>query len=76
MNNVLLGLLLATLAGLSTGIGSVTAFFFYRHTHRYLSVLLGFSAGVMIYISFAELLTTAIQQSGLLIANVVFFVGI
>ena len=76
MDNVLLAILLATLAGLSTGIGSVIAFFFYRHTRQYLSLMLGFSAGVMIYISFAELLTTAVQQSGLLTANLAFFFGI
>ena len=47
------------LAGLSTGIGSCIAFLC-RHTNRkFLSVSLGFSAGVMIYVSMVEILAEA-----------------
>ena len=54
---------LTLLAGLSTGIGSAIAFFA-RHTNtRFLSVALGFSAGVMVYISLVEILVEA--QEGL-----------
>jgi len=42
----------------------------------HLALILGFSAGVMVYISFAELLPTAVQQVGLLNANIAFFAGI
>jgi ZIP family zinc transporter len=42
-------------AGLSTGIGSAIAFFARRTNTKILSVALGFSAGVMIYISFVEI---------------------
>ena len=56
--NLSFALLLTALAGLSTGIGSAIAFFIKTPKYSYLSVLLGFSAGVMIYISFAELLKT------------------
>lgn len=47
---------LTLLAGLSTGIGAALAFFSTRDNARLLSIGMGFSAGVMIYISFAEIL--------------------
>lgn len=53
---VLLALGLTTLAGLSTGIGSLFALFARRSNVVLLSAALGFSAGVMIYVSFVELL--------------------
>lgn len=57
----LLAFLLTLLAGLSTGIGSCIAFVS-RHTNRkFLSVALGFSAGVMIYVSMIELFSNAQQ---------------
>jgi len=50
---------LTAFAGLSTGIGSALAFFT-KHTNKtFLSTSLGFSAGVMIYVSFVEILTKA-----------------
>lgn len=51
------GLTLA--AGLSTGIGSAMAFFTTHTNRKFLSIALGFSAGVMIYVSFVELLSNA-----------------
>lgn len=74
--NVGFALLLTTLAGLSTGVGSAIAYFIRRPKYSYLAVMLGFSAGVMIYISFAELLKTAIEEVGFATANLGFFVGI
>ena len=73
---VVFALLLSTLAGFSTWIGSIIVFFMYRPKKWLLSLILGFSAGVMVYISFAELLKTAIDQIGLLNANLGFFAGI
>ncbi|MDR2406804.1 MAG: zinc transporter ZupT [Bacteroidales bacterium] len=58
-NTVILAFLLTLLAGLSTGIGSAIAFFAKRTNKRFLSISLGFSAGVMIYISFIELFPLA-----------------
>jgi len=47
---------LTLFAGLSTGIGSAIAFFAKRTNIKFLSLSLGFSAGVMIYVSFVEIL--------------------
>ncbi|MFP3975150.1 MAG: zinc transporter ZupT [Dehalococcoidia bacterium] len=74
--NVSFALLLATLAGLSTAIGGAIAIFMCRPKCSHLALILGFSAGVMLYISFAELLGTAIEQVGLITANIAFFAGI
>lgn len=75
-NNVPFALLLALLAGLSTGIGSVIAFFIREPRPSYMSFILGFSGGVMVYVSFAELLHTALDNVGFLHANLGFFTGI
>lgn len=53
------GMLLTLLAGLATGIGSCLAFFSDRSNTRFLSISLGFSGGVMIYISMVELLASS-----------------
>jgi len=50
---------LTMFAGLSTGIGSMLAFFTKRTNTRFLSLALGFSAGVMIYVSFVEIFPKA-----------------
>ncbi len=50
---------LTIFAGLSTGIGSALAFFTKTTNTRFLSVSLGFSAGVMVYVSFVEILQKA-----------------
>lgn len=47
---------LTLLAGLSTGFGSAIAFFAKQTNTRFLSISLGFSAGVMIYVSFVEII--------------------
>lgn len=47
---------LTLFAGLSTGIGSALAFFTKHTNTKFLSLALGFSAGVMIYVSFVEIL--------------------
>jgi ZIP family zinc transporter len=51
--------LLTLFAGLSTGIGSVLAFFTKKTNTKFLSVSLGFSAGVMIYVSMIEIFSKA-----------------
>ena len=46
---------LTLFAGLSTGIGSLLAFFTKKTNTKFLSIALGFSAGVMIYVSMVEI---------------------
>lgn len=48
-------------AGLATGIGSTIAFFAKTTNKSFFAVSMGFSAGVMIYLSFAEILPKATQ---------------
>lgn len=50
---------LTLLAGLSTGIGSCIAFLAKHTNKKFLSVSLGFSAGVMIYVSMIEIFPKA-----------------
>jgi ZIP family zinc transporter len=57
--NLALAFLLTALAGLSTGVGSAIAFLARRTNRRLLCLSLGFSAGVMIYVSMIELLAAA-----------------
>jgi ZIP family zinc transporter len=55
MSNVWFALGLTLFAGMATGIGSVIAFTAKRTDYRFLSVATGFSAGVMLYVSFVEI---------------------
>jgi ZIP family zinc transporter len=66
LSNVWIAMLLTLLAGLSTGIGGLIVLFFKQINIKILSVSLGFSAGVMIYISFVELLA---ESRNLLISS-------
>ncbi len=59
LNTVLFAFGLTMFAGLSTGIGSAIAFFTKQTNTKFLSVALGFSAGVMIYVSFVEIMVKA-----------------
>ena len=58
-NNIISALLLTVFAGLSTGIGSFIALFAKRTNTKFLSLSLGFSAGVMLYVSMIEIFTKA-----------------
>lgn len=68
-------LLLSALAGLSTTIGSVLALFVRKPGPRLMTLTLGFSGGVMILVSFVELLPSGIEAIGFGPANLVFFGG-
>lgn len=61
LTQMLTAFALATLAGFSTAIGAVIAFFSKQDNLKVLSVGLGFSAGVMIYISFMEILPQSFE---------------
>jgi ZIP family zinc transporter len=74
--NVALALLLTTLAGLSTTLGSLLGLVVRKPGPRFMSATLGFSAGVMVMVSFVELLQSSIESIGFLPANFGFFAGI
>jgi len=59
MNSFLVAFSLTLFAGLATGIGSAMGFFAKRTNTKFLSFSLGFSAGVMIYVSFIEIFVKA-----------------
>ena len=59
---VLIAFLLTLFAGLSTGIGSLIALIAKRTNTNFLSFALGLSAGVMIYVSFMEMLPKSLEM--------------
>lgn len=58
-NNLLFAFGLTLLAGLSTGIGSAIALIAKKTNTKFLAVSLGFSAGVMLYVSMVEIMAEA-----------------
>lgn len=84
ISTILAALGLTLVAGLSTGIGSLLAFFAKAGNTRFLSGALGLSAGVMVYVSFMDLLPGSIDALGQSVggklpqvyALLAFFVGI
>jgi len=84
LHNIFFAFFLTMLAGLSTGIGSALAFFAKRTNQKFLSGALGFSAGVMIYVSTIEIFAKARESlaavygstKGYWITTITFFAGI
>jgi len=76
LSNVGLALILTTIAGLSTGIGSAIAYFIKKPKISYLCFSLGLSAGVMLYVSFVELIPDAFENVGELWGIYAFFAGL
>jgi len=82
--NVLFALGLTLFAGLSTGIGSLIGFMSKEFNPRFLTIALGFSAGVMIYVSMIEIFVKARDslsvsfgdKMGYVLTVVSFFAGI
>lgn len=83
LGNFWIALLFTTLAGLSTGIGSAITLFAKKTNTKLLSFCLGFSAGVMIYVSLVEILVEGKDslaldlgvKRGTLFATIAFFGG-
>ena len=73
--NIGAALLLTAGAGLATTIGSVAGMLVRKPGPRFVGFTLGFSAGVMILVSFVELLPDSIEKVGFLQAHVAFFIG-
>jgi ZIP family zinc transporter len=61
MKDVWFALGLTLFAGMATGIGSAIAFTAKRTNYRFLSVATGFSAGVMLYVSFVEIFVKGVD---------------
>lgn len=84
LHSVLFAFGLTLFAGLSTGVGSALAFFARKTNTPFLCVSLGFSAGVMIYVSMVEIFFKARVSlgaalgdfKGYLAATLAFFAGI
>jgi ZIP family zinc transporter len=62
MNEVWFAMGLTLLAGMATGIGSIIAFTARKTNYRFLSVATGFSAGVMLYVSFVEIFYKGVES--------------
>ncbi|MBN2200485.1 zinc transporter ZupT [bacterium] len=83
-SNVAFALGLTLFAGLSTGVGSLIGLLSKKFDPKVLTVSLGFSAGVMLYVSFVEILSKARlslsaalgEKPGAVWAVVSFFIGI
>ncbi|MDD2634068.1 MAG: zinc transporter ZupT [Bacteroidales bacterium] len=60
--NFIIAFTLTLFAGLSTGIGSLISFFASKTNTKLLSFSLGLSGGVMLYVSFVEMLPEAIGK--------------
>ncbi len=83
-DNILFAFALTLFAGLSTGIGSALAFYTKKTNKKFLSAALGFSAGVMIYVSMIEIFVKARAslelamgaQKGYLVTTLAFFGGV
>jgi len=74
LNNTLTIVLLSLLAGLGTGLGGLIAVF-QKPDKRIFGLLMGLASGVMLTLSFMELVTEAWALSGYLVATVGFAVG-
>jgi len=61
MGDVWIAFGLTLLAGMATGVGSIIAFTARRTNYRFLSVATGFSAGVMLYVSFVEIFFKGVE---------------
>ena len=75
MSDVMIALLLTTFAGLSTVLGAVIAILIKKPGKNFLPLALGFSGGVMIYISFVEMLPLALETVSEELAILAFFIG-
>jgi len=67
-NLILLGFLASLAAGLATGVGALPVLFVKRPSKRYLDLMLGFAAGVMLAATAFSLLIPAIEDGGAWVA--------
>ncbi len=68
-------LILTTIAGLSTTIGSLIGLIFKKESQKFMSIVLGFTAGVMIGVSFFELMPSSLETIGFINSSIAFVIG-
>jgi len=73
--NIGYAILLSFLAGLATMIGSLLSLLYRKPGPKFMTLSLGFSGGVMIFVSFVELLSQGIRSIGSYYAFIAFFIG-
>lgn len=76
MSDIAYGLLLSALAGLSTTAGSLLGLLWRNPGPRLTTLSLGFSGGVMLHVSYVELLQGSVADIGFGKAHIAFFAGI
>lgn len=84
MSRIIFAFMLTVFAGLATGVGSLMAFYTRKPNEKFLSAALGFSAGVMIYVSMVEIFVKSRSsleavygpERGYLYTTLSFFAGI
>ncbi|MCL2416302.1 MAG: zinc transporter ZupT [Defluviitaleaceae bacterium] len=84
MNDTVFAFMLTITAGLATAVGGLIVLFSKVTDKKFLSICLSFSAGVMLYVAFAEIFGEAMEslksqyggQQGYLIGTLAFFGGI
>ncbi|WP_363322815.1 zinc transporter ZupT [uncultured Muribaculum sp.] len=69
LDNIVVALLLTLVAGMATAVGALMAFFTKKGNNHHLSGALGLSAGVMVYVSFMELVPDAVEEMGAVVAD-------
>jgi len=69
-------LMITTLAGLSTALGAFVVFFSASLSMNTVGYMLSFASGVMLYLSFLDILPEAMEHIGFMDANLSFFVGV
>lgn len=75
MEGIILGILLSIFAGLSTTLGSIIVLVFKNPGPKFITLALSFSAGIMIFISFVELLQEGIEALGVMLGVFIFLLG-
>ena len=86
-NSAIIPLALTFIAGASTAIGAALTFFMRKNDFRVLALGMSFSAGVMIYISFMDIMPMSVDfisggegflkgKAGTALAYAMFFVGV
>lgn len=83
MENIITAVLLTVIAGLATGIGGLIVLRSKLDNTKFLSLSLGFSAGIMIFLSFVDMFPSALsslqevygERNGFILACLGFFIG-